>query len=99
VLPSGEKLTFVLLATITLEVVPFRTYALFPALPPFFMLEVVFCEGVQQHLQLCLDYLSCVKMAAFQSGKQKSHRGPIQVSTATVMLFFIKKFPGEKKKF
>jgi hypothetical protein len=36
VLPSGQKLTFSLLATITLQVVPFRVYAPFPALLPFF---------------------------------------------------------------
>jgi hypothetical protein len=39
------------------------------------LLKVLFCEGVQDHLRLCLDHLSCVKMAAFQfclqSGKQR----------------------------
>jgi hypothetical protein len=34
VLPSGQKLTLGLLATNTLNVVPFSTYALFPALLP-----------------------------------------------------------------
>jgi hypothetical protein len=66
-----------LLANITLEVVPFRSYAPFPALLSLFkcILEVVFCEGVQHRLRLCLDHLNCVKMAAFQfhlqSGKQR----------------------------
>jgi hypothetical protein len=43
------------LATITLKVVPFRMYAPFPALLPFFkcILEIVFCEGVQHCLQFC----------------------------------------------
>jgi hypothetical protein len=35
VLPSGQKLTLGLLVTATLEVVPFRAYAQFPALLPF----------------------------------------------------------------
>jgi hypothetical protein len=35
VLPSGQKLSLGTLATITLEVVPFHTYAPFPALLPF----------------------------------------------------------------
>jgi hypothetical protein len=34
-MPSGQKLTFDLLATTTLGVVPFHAYALFPALLPF----------------------------------------------------------------
>jgi hypothetical protein len=33
VLPSGQELTLGLLATITLEVLPFRVYVPFPALP------------------------------------------------------------------
>jgi hypothetical protein len=43
-----SKLTLGLLATITLEVTFFRTYAPFPALLPFFkcILEVVFCGDV-----------------------------------------------------
>jgi hypothetical protein len=45
-----SKLTLGLLATITLEVVPFCAYTLFPALLPFSfkcILEVVFREDVQ----------------------------------------------------
>jgi hypothetical protein len=36
VLPSGQKLTLSPLFTISLELVPFRAYAPFPALVPFF---------------------------------------------------------------
>jgi hypothetical protein len=79
-LPSGQKVTLGLLATITLEVVPFRAYELFPMLLQFFkgLLEVVSCESVQHRLQFCLDHLSCVKMAAFkfyfQLGKPRKVR-------------------------
>jgi hypothetical protein len=42
------------------------------------ILEVVFCEGVQQRLRFCLHHLICVKMVAFQfhhqSGKQRESR-------------------------
>jgi hypothetical protein len=78
VLPSGQKLTLGTLVTITIEVVPFRSYAPFPALLPFFkcIQKVVFCEGVHHRLRFCHDHLSCVKMVAFQfylqSGRQKS---------------------------
>jgi hypothetical protein len=50
------------LATITLEVVPFHLYALFPALLPFFkcILDVMFCEGVQHLLRFCPSHLSFV---------------------------------------
>jgi hypothetical protein len=52
VLPSGQKITLGLLATITLKVVPFREYAMFPAFLQFFkyILEVVLCEGVQHRM-------------------------------------------------
>jgi hypothetical protein len=68
VLPSGQKTTLGLLATITFEVVPFRAYAPFPALLPFLkcILDVVFREGIRHRLRFCLDHLNCVKMAAFQ---------------------------------
>jgi hypothetical protein len=41
-----------LVANISLKVVPFRSYAAFPTLLPFFkcILEVVFCEGVEHRL-------------------------------------------------
>jgi hypothetical protein len=74
---SGLELTFWLLATITLKVVPFYVYAPFPALLPFLksILYVVFCEGVQHCMKFCLDHLNFVKIAAFQcylqSGKQR----------------------------
>jgi hypothetical protein len=46
VLSSGQDLTLGLLATITLEIIPFRMYTQFPALQPFFkgILEIVFRE-------------------------------------------------------
>jgi hypothetical protein len=67
VLSCGLKLTLGLLATITLKVVPFLEYALFPELLPFLkcILEDVFCEGVQHRLQISLDQHSCVKIVAF----------------------------------
>jgi hypothetical protein len=47
VLRSGEKLTSSLLASITLEIAPFRVYALFLVLLPVLKcsVEEVFCEG------------------------------------------------------
>jgi hypothetical protein len=77
VLPSGQKLTLETLATINLEAVPIRVYAPCVAFLPFFkcILEVVFCVGVQHHLQFCFNHINRVKMADFQfylpSGKQK----------------------------
>jgi hypothetical protein len=52
-----------LLAPITLELVPFHVYALFPAPLPFFkcILEVIFCEGV--------------KIAAFSVGETEKLQG------------------------
>jgi hypothetical protein len=51
VLPSGQKLTFGLLAIITLKVISLHVYAPFTALLPFHkcILEVMFCDGVQHH--------------------------------------------------
>jgi hypothetical protein len=77
VLPSGQKLTLGLLATITIEIVPFRAYAQFQSSAIFeCILEVVFSDGVSHHPRFGLDNLNCVKMAAskfyLQSGKQKS---------------------------
>jgi hypothetical protein len=71
-MPSCQKLSLGLLATIALEVVPFCPYAPFSSASGIFksILEVEFCEGVQHHLRLCLDHLSCVKMAAFQFYRQ-----------------------------
>jgi hypothetical protein len=69
VLPSGQKLTSGLLATITLEVVPLRA----SSISKFILEVVVFCEGVQCRLPFCLDHLNPAKMAAsqfyLQSGK------------------------------
>jgi hypothetical protein len=67
-LPSGQKLALALLATFTLEVVPFRAYAPFPVLLTYFqyVLEVLLCESVWHRLRLCLDHQNCVKMPNFQ---------------------------------
>jgi hypothetical protein len=70
-----SKLTLGILATTTLEVVPFCTYAPFPVLLPFLntFWKSVFRECVHHHLQFCLDHLSAVKIVALlfhvQSGK------------------------------
>jgi hypothetical protein len=63
-LPSSQKLTLGLQVTITLKVVPCRAYAPFPVLLAFSkcILELIFCEGVQNRLRLGLDHLGCVKM-------------------------------------
>jgi hypothetical protein len=63
-----SKLTLGLLATITLEAVPFALMYYSKHFCHFFkyILEVVFREGVQHLLQFCLCQLSCVKMAAIQ---------------------------------
>jgi hypothetical protein len=97
VLPSDQKITLGLLATITLEVVSFRAYAPFPALLLFLMHpEVVFCEGVQHRLRFCLNQLSCVEIAAFQfylqSGKQRKVRWVGDDSHVG----FGQEFPGEE---
>jgi hypothetical protein len=98
-LPSSQKLTLGLLATITLEAIPFNKYSPYPALLPFFkfILEIVLCEGVQHRLQFCLDHLRYVKMAAafqfeLQSGKQRKLRW---VGNDRHVVFG-KKFRGEK---
>jgi hypothetical protein len=74
VLRSAQKLTLV---TITLEIVPFCTYAPFPVLLPFFkcILEVVFCEGVQHHLWFCLNHLNCTKVAGNREKLQRAKSG------------------------
>jgi hypothetical protein len=68
ILPSSQKLTLGLLATITLQVALFHSYEPSPVLLPVFksILEVVFCKGVKHCLRFCLDHLNCDKMAEFQ---------------------------------
>jgi hypothetical protein len=97
-LPSGQKLTFGLLATIAFEVVLFRAYALFPALLPFLkcIVEVMFFKGVQHRLQVCLDHLNCVKMAAFQFLQLVKQRKVGWVGGGNSHVVFGKKFPGQK---
>jgi hypothetical protein len=97
VLLSGQKLTLDPLATITFELMPFRTYSPLPALLPLFkcILEGLFFESTQHRLRFCLDYLFCVKMADFlfylQSETEKSGVDGLRQS-----YLFCKKFPGEK---
>jgi hypothetical protein len=99
VLPSGHKLTLCLLATITLEVVPFRAYAQFPAFLPFFkcILEVVFCEGVLRRLRFCLDHLNSVKMTAPQFHLQSEKKRKVGWVGHNSHVVFGNKFRGEKK--
>jgi hypothetical protein len=93
-LPSGQKLTLGLLATIALEIVPFLTYAPFPALLPFFkcILEVVFCEGVQHRLRFCLLHLGSIKMAAFHFYLQL-----VWATDDSHVVFLVKTFLVEKE--
>jgi hypothetical protein len=67
VLPFGQKITLGLLATITLEVKPSAHMHRSSASAIFECnLEFMYREDVQHRLRVCLDHLSCVKMAAFQ---------------------------------
>jgi hypothetical protein len=61
-----------------------------------FEMEVVFCERVQHRLRFCLDHLICVKMAVFQFYLQSGKHRKVGWGT-TVLLFWSKKFPGEKE--
>lgn len=66
---KGSQTLLSLLATITLEVVPFHMYALVPMSLAFFkkcILEIIFCESVQQYLRFCLDHSICAKLVTFQ---------------------------------
>jgi hypothetical protein len=91
-----------LLTTITLEAVPFCTYALFPPLLLLSkcILEVLFSEGVQHCLCFCLDHLNCAKMAVSSIGETEKAQGAIRDEKSgqglTVMLL-VKKFPVEKE--
>jgi hypothetical protein len=88
VLLSGQKITFGLLATITLEAVTFRAYALLPPLLAFVKctLEVVFCV----FLRFCLDQLNYVKMAALQFYLQSGKERKVGWFGTTVMLYLVK---------
>jgi hypothetical protein len=78
VLPSGKKLSFGLRV---------YAYALFQAILPFFksILEVMFFEGIQHHLQFCLDRLNCV-ILAFQFYLRLEKERKVGWVGATVML-------------
>jgi hypothetical protein len=87
-----------LLATITLEVVSVRAYAVFPELLLFVevILEAVFCESVQHRLRFCLDHLSCQNggISILSSiGETKKVKGPSQASRLGGGR---QSFPGEK---
>jgi hypothetical protein len=90
--PSGQKLTLVLLATITLEVTPFLEIL------PFFkcILEVVFCKDVQHHLRFCLNHLNRVKTEAFQFYLQSGKQRKVGWGGRTYVVFD-QKFPCEKE--
>jgi hypothetical protein len=93
-LPSGQKLTLDLLATITLKAVPFRMYAQFKVLLSFFKctLKAMFCEGVQY----CLGHLNCVKLAAFQFYLQSGKQRKVGWVGDDSHVIFCQKVPGEK---
>jgi hypothetical protein len=98
VLPSGQKLTLDLLATINLEAVPFRAYAPSLAFLQFFkcILEVMFCEGVQHHLQFCFSHIISVKTADFQFLSSIREREKVGWMGDDSYVVFDQKFPGEK---
>jgi hypothetical protein len=87
-----------LLTTITLEVLPSRAYAPFPALLPFFkfVLEVMFCEGVQHRLRFCLDHLSWAKVEAFLSSTGETKKSRVDEGRQSCC-FFYQTFLGEKE--
>jgi hypothetical protein len=97
-LPSGQKFTLGLLATITLEVVPFCPYAPFPVLLPLFKC-IMFCEGIQHRLQFYLSHLSFVKIAAFQFYVQSRKQRKVGLVGDDSHVVFGQKFHGERKKF
>jgi hypothetical protein len=92
VLPSGQKLTLSLLATINFDVVPFRVHVLFPALLTIFksIMEDVFCDSVQHRLRFCLDHNTCVKTVAFQFILNWGNREKYAGWGMTVMLHLVK---------
>jgi hypothetical protein len=98
VLPSGQKLTLGLLATITLEVVPFRAYVPFPALLSFFkfILEVLLFKGAQHCLRFCLNHLNYIKMVAFQFYLRSGNQGTVEWGGGYIHVVFGQQFPGEK---
>jgi hypothetical protein len=97
VLPSGQKVTLGLLATINFEVVPFRAYTPFPALLPFFkcILEVMFCSTPPAVLPRSPEFwqnggLSVLSSVATGQVRQVGWTGD------NSHFAFGQKFPGEK---
>jgi hypothetical protein len=90
----------VLLATISLDVVPFHAYAPVPVLLSFFFFFNAtwksFCKGVQHCLQFCLDHLSCVKLVAFQFYLQSGKQRKVEWFGVNSHVVFGQNFPGEK---
>jgi hypothetical protein len=89
-LPSGQKLTLSRLVAITLEVVPFHVYAIFKSI-----LEIMFCEGVENHLSLyqnggIFNRGNRVKSQGTRSGKWGGWG-------MTVMLILVKNFLMKKE--
>jgi hypothetical protein len=59
--------------------------------------EVVLCEGVQHHLQFCLERLSCVKITVFSIGEKEKLQGAKAVGEGdNSHVVFDKKFHCEK---
>jgi hypothetical protein len=81
-----------------LEVVSSRVYAPFLGLLPCFkwILEAVFCEGIQYRLRFCLDHLSCVKMTVSLFHLQLKNRKVVCLGDDS-HVFGEKKFIGEKR--
>jgi hypothetical protein len=57
----------------------------------------VSCEGVQHCLLFCLEHFICVKMVAHQFYLKSRKQRKVRWVGMTVMLFLVKKFPGEKE--
>jgi hypothetical protein len=92
VLPSRQKLTLGLPATIALKIVLFRAYHRSEC-----MLDVMFCDSAQLCLRFCLHQLSRIKIVAFEfyllSGKPKS-----RVRGRRKSCFSVKKIQWWKRK-
>jgi hypothetical protein len=86
-----SKLTLGLLATITLEAVPFSKYAPFPVFLHFLkcILEVA--------LRFCLVHLSCAKIAVFRFYRQSEKQKKLGWVGDDSHVIFGKKFSGEKE--
>jgi hypothetical protein len=95
VLPSGQKLTLGLVTNIAPKIFPFRAYATFQALLPFFkvILEVVFCEDVRAPSALIATIVSKRRPFGFifNWGNRK-----LRLAQDNSHVVFGKNFPGEE---